>query len=550
MTPENYAELLTQPNAWHAVYWLGELVGCGEPRTFEVEHGAPLPAELTAPNERGTCALKTERWSVVCRLDSMDRVSFAPVFDDETDPWHKQIRAVLRCMGMPPPRHSDHVQLSLACLEKALALRGSVQDDAAQRGLSVSDLDVARLIVGLEERVIKHVRACERHCNDGLKDAALDLIEDEMCAFVADQCAKLGISPISLTFERDPRGSTVRLRVGAQHSSVIAQHRDLSIRLVGNALRGAALGAQRMSEPVALQAPVKRARSSKAAPQLPAPTVVEPDASAFSTGIDPELLQVLRAGRWDDGNVFKLPPGQLERKLYERVAGSIKMAGGKWRASRQGFVFADGSTKFASLLATGQTVDRKQFDFFWTPSELAREVVDWSHLEPGELVLEPEAGEGAIADAAAAIVGTQNVVCYELLPENVEKLRAKGYQVTQADFLSIAPAPIYDVVVMNPPFGNQADMRHIEHATRFLKPDGRLVAIMSPSFRTRASKQAESFRALLSTAGETVREIDAGAFKDAGTNVSTVMVSFQADRLPWNQESEESTDPMREVLRG
>ncbi len=34
---------------------------------------------------------------------------------------------------------------------------------------------------------------------------------------------------------------------------------------------------------------------------------------------------------------------------------------------------------------------------------------------------------------------------------------------------------------MNPPFSRQQDIRHVMHAAKFLKPGGRLVAVMGAS---------------------------------------------------------------------
>lgn len=78
-----------------------------------------------------------------------------------------------------------------------------------------------------------------------------------------------------------------------------------------------------------------------------------------------------------------------------------------------------------------------------------------------------------------------------------------------------------------------------------LRPGGRLVAIVSPAFEHRNSRQADSFRALLDDAGEVVRELPAGTFRESGTDVRTVIVRFEADRLPWNVETEQPRERMR-----
>lgn len=255
--------------------------------------------------------------------------------------------------------------------------------------------------------------------------------------------------------------------------------------------------------------------------------------------IEPEVLEILAKCATEDRVVF-LPPMRLDRKLYERVNAVLEDLGGKWNKKLQGHLF-DSDPRDALELAvmTGTYIRAKDFGYFPTPAGLAEQLVMLAGLGPmspkGLRILEPSAGQGAIADAAARWVGVDAIDTIELLDANAAKLREKGYRVQQADFLSVAPRPEYDVVLMNPPFGAQGDMRHVEHAARFLKPDGRLYAIMSPSFQYRSSKQAEEFRSLLAMAGSVEREIESGAFRESGTMVRTVIVKFDAAMLPWNR---------------
>ena len=90
--------------------------------------------------------------------------------------------------------------------------------------------------------------------------------------------------------------------------------------------------------------------------------------------------------------------------------------------------------------------------------------MDIANIRPGMLVLEPEAGRGDIAFAcidAGAIVD-----CYELMQANFDFLASSGRfnSVHHMDFLEATPEPIYDRIVMNPPFLKQADIKHVQHA--------------------------------------------------------------------------------------
>lgn len=250
--------------------------------------------------------------------------------------------------------------------------------------------------------------------------------------------------------------------------------------------------------------------------------------------IEPDVLQVLRQCSATEVGVF-LPQTQLDRKLYSKVNDVLTALGGKWTTGKKCHVFKDDPREVLEVVqVTGSYTNPKDFGFFWTSEELAAKVASMCRLEPGMSVLEPNGGHGALADAAAAFVGVENVETCEVLPRNASVLRGKGYRVSEGDFLLMEPSPRFDRVIMNPPFGKQADMKHVEHAARFLKPDGLLVSIMSPAYSTRSTKQATQFRELMAAAGDDVESVPAGAFKASGTNVATVIVTLDASRFPWN----------------
>lgn len=274
-----------------------------------------------------------------------------------------------------------------------------------------------------------------------------------------------------------------------------------------------------------------------------------PDAGAPSEAatraIDAGVMAVLRECTASDKAVF-LPPTQLDPKLYKKVNDVLTALGGKWNRPIGGHKFAEDPREvLAAVQATGMYTNAKDFGFFPTPKALAARAAALLNLQPGMRVLEPSAGGGALADEAAEIVGTDAVDTIEYLQKNVDALRTKGYSVIGRDFLAMTPAPIYDAILMNPPFGNQMDMRHIEHAARFLKPEGRLVAIMSPAYQTRSTKVAESFRALFAEASDHEEAIAAGTFRESGTDVSTVLVAMDASRFPWNVKAAEEAQAER-----
>ena len=162
-------------------------------------------------------------------------------------------------------------------------------------------------------------------------------------------------------------------------------------------------------------------------------------------------------------------------------------------------------------------------NWFATPDFLAEEMCAVAGDLEGALVLEPSAGEGAIADAAKEAGAT--VHCIELDAGRAEVLRNKGFSVQQEDFLDVAPPQeLYDVVLMNPPFSGRRDLAHCLHAWRFLKPGGRLVCILSAGTRTRKDRMTVRFRGWVRRNGGGTTDVPTGTFSESGTEVSAVML--------------------------
>jgi len=232
--------------------------------------------------------------------------------------------------------------------------------------------------------------------------------------------------------------------------------------------------------------------------------------------LTPEVEGILSQSTITENSLI-LPSVQLDRKTYEAVNKVLVAAGGKWdRKTRSHLFSSDPRPRLGLALETGVAVDeKKKYQAFFTPPELAARVADMASLE-GHTVLEPSAGHGAICDACIG-AGAFLVECVEINPENVAKLRAKGYETTEGDFLEVEPKP-YSRIVMNPPFTKNQDIKHVEHALRFLAPEGILVAIML------ANETRQKFQDLVSGLDHEITHIPAGAFSDSGTEVRTIIL--------------------------
>jgi predicted RNA methylase len=224
----------------------------------------------------------------------------------------------------------------------------------------------------------------------------------------------------------------------------------------------------------------------------------------------------------------------MTAKMYQHVNEVIEGAGGKWDKSVQAHVFPrDAAEALAPVLATGTVVTlrekRQDSQFFPTPAPVVARLLELAELAPGMEALEPSAGSGAIATALGAAGAA--VDCIERDPGYAATLLEAGTArtVRTADFLAVPPQPRYDRVAMNPPFTRGTDIAHVEHALRFLKPDGLLVSVMSWSV-TYETRKTAPFRNLVEHRGGTVEAVASGAFAKSGTGVDTVIVTIPATK--------------------
>lgn len=245
-------------------------------------------------------------------------------------------------------------------------------------------------------------------------------------------------------------------------------------------------------------------------------------AAAAQRTIPVEILTVLSNGTIDS-NRFILPQ-QLDRKTYEATNKVLAALGGKWVRGAQAHVF-DGDCRecVECAIDTGSYQHPADLGWFPTPISLAHRLADTAGDVRDKVVLEPSAGEGAIA--SVLLERGAKVIAVEIEPGRVKQLcKLVGPpSVIQQDFLQVEPFPC-DLVVANPPFAKRADIHHLTHALRFLKPGSKLVAIMAAGMAFRQDAPTVDFRRRLAS----IEPLPAGSFKASGTDVNTVIVTAYA----------------------
>lgn len=160
----------------------------------------------------------------------------------------------------------------------------------------------------------------------------------------------------------------------------------------------------------------------------------------------------------------------------------------------------------------------KDLQFYPTPTAVvARVIADLGNIS-GEKVLEPSCGDGRFLDALRRAGGDCFGVEYDA--GRARQARAKGHAVLTANFLETAPTNDYDLVVMNPPFYGRHYEKHVRHALRFLKPKGKLVAILPTT--------ARHDHGVLNDLKPRWSALPVGSFSESGTNINTEIATIHA----------------------
>lgn len=252
------------------------------------------------------------------------------------------------------------------------------------------------------------------------------------------------------------------------------------------------------------------------------------------TNLSTNILSILSASRIDGNKVF-LPDVQLDRKSYQDVNKVLDTLGGKWSRKDKAHIFNDDPRdQIEEVILLGRVEPKKnplkELGFFPTPNDIADLVAQSADLKAGQYILEPSIGKGSLFNAVRRIEKDNNFMAFEINKDfEIDLLKLNIEEIVFGDFLKSIPKPIFDRVVMNPPFNkSRADIHHVLHAFKFLKDGGRLVAIMPASVTFRDDKLTNQLRDLVLSQGQ-IEELPENSFKESGTLVNTVLVTLNKE---------------------
>ena len=235
-------------------------------------------------------------------------------------------------------------------------------------------------------------------------------------------------------------------------------------------------------------------------------------------------------------NIIKLGYQQLDRNDYLTVKKVLESRSGKWKGgSVQGFVFANNNAKeiLASLSAGNTENVKKKFQLYETPDELADKLVqNVGNISSTLYVLEPSAGNGQLIKAIHRVCPHVVIDAYEINPDCWKTLENMDCVVShKTDFLESSDDDKYAIIVANPPFTKNQDIKHFRKMWRVLAIGGKMSVIMSRHWMFASDKESEEFRDFIYNIGANTEEISDGAFRASGTDVPTVIVSVEKDEF-------------------
>lgn len=121
---------------------------------------------------------------------------------------------------------------------------------------------------------------------------------------------------------------------------------------------------------------------------------------------------------------------------------------------------------------------------FFTYPETAYFMAGMIDPQPGEVILEPSAGDGALVKAIKAKCQETKVIAIELDPQWESELRNFADIVAITDFLATPTIAKCNSCIANPPFGNGIDLQaHFDHICKHVKKGGKIVMIVPEDFR-------------------------------------------------------------------
>lgn len=157
---------------------------------------------------------------------------------------------------------------------------------------------------------------------------------------------------------------------------------------------------------------------------------------------------------------------------------------------------------------------------FTTNKQLLDQLLELVDIQENDVVLEPSAGIGSIADRLKEY--TNNIEVCEYMFSYTELLKLKGYKLIENDFLQLDKYNYYDKIVANVPFS--VEQEHIKHIFNVLKPGGKAVIITSSHYTFASDKKSQEFRNWLDTLTYEITDVPEKSFDFTNVNCKILII--------------------------
>lgn len=128
-------------------------------------------------------------------------------------------------------------------------------------------------------------------------------------------------------------------------------------------------------------------------------------------------------------------------------------------------------------------MEKRDYRKFFTYPDTAKFMATLLNPNPGDFVLEPSAGNGALVRAVKNESPESTVCAIELYEEFRDELKAVADIVVIKDFLEVPTTPKFSSCIANPPFGNGIDLQaHFDRIRAAVKVGGKIVILLPADF--------------------------------------------------------------------
>jgi len=184
---------------------------------------------------------------------------------------------------------------------------------------------------------------------------------------------------------------------------------------------------------------------------------------------------------------------QLDRKQYVDINKVLETIWLKWNRKEKAHIiewFTEDELKEAiQEVVEGWELEtleeiKKRFQYYPTPKEVAEYLVELADIQEWDTILEPSAGQWAIAKYFPK---ENNISLVELNKDNYKILKENinfTDNINNEDFLEYKSTS-FDKIIANPPFSKSQDVKHILHMYNLLKKWWRIVSIASSGVKYR-----------------------------------------------------------------